>query len=192
MKQIDLDIFVFSNVIPNDLIIKLLSIRNKSSFDGRLDLNVEDMNVFHMFNTFWFDKIESPYLNHYFNTYNTEKGIGLNSSEDTINELKKFVETRWRDLFLLHYAPHNMNKGEKDIHWDFSGLSTVGCLNDEYEGGELVFPRQNIRYKLEKGDIIVFPGGLTHPHYVEPITNGMRDVIVGQSMTLIQNHKINY
>lgn len=192
MKQIDLDIFVFRNVIPNELIIKLLDIRNKNSFEGRLDLNLEDMNVFYEFNSFWFDRIESSYLNHYFNSYNTEKGIGLNSSEETINQLKKFVETKWRDLFLLHYTPFNMNKGEKDTHWDFSGLSTVGCLNDEYEGGELVFPRQKIRYRLDKGDIIVFPGGLTHPHYVEPVTNGFRDVIVGQSMTLIQDHKINY
>ena len=192
MKQIDLDIFVFPKIMSNELIERLISIRNKSNFDGRLDLHIEDKNTFYIFNNFWFSEIESKYLGHYFKTYDIEKGVGLNSSEDTIRELKKFVETKWRDLFLLHYAPHVMNKGEKDTHWDFSGLSMVGCLTDDYEGGQLVFPRQNVRYRLDKGDIIVFPGGLTHPHYVEPITKGFRDVIVGQSLTIEQNHKIDY
>jgi predicted 2-oxoglutarate/Fe(II)-dependent dioxygenase YbiX len=131
-------------------------------------------------------------LGHYFSTYDVEKGIGLNSSDETIKQLSKFVETKWRDLFLLHYTPNSLNNGEKDIHWDFSGLSMVGCLTDDYEGGKLIFPRQNVTYRLEKGDIIVFPGGLTHPHYVEPVTKGLRDVIVGQSMTLSQDHKIDY
>ena len=192
MKQIDLDIFVFPKIMPDELIEKLMSIRNKTDWDGRLDLHVEDKNIFYIFDNFWFSEIESKYLGHYFSSYNVEEGIGLNSSEETIKELTKFVETRWRDLFLLHYNPQVMNKGKRDTHWDFSGLSMVGCLTDKYEGGELVFPRQNVSYRLEKGDIIVFPGGLTHPHYVEPVTKGFRDVIVGQSLTIEQNHKINY
>jgi len=192
MKQIDLDIFVFPKIINNELIEKLMNIRKKNGFEGRLDLNIEDMDTFYIFNNFWFSEIEYEYLGHYFKTYDVEKGIGLNSSQDTINELKKFVETKWRDLFLLHYSPNNLTRGNKDTHWDFSGLSMVGCLNDNYEGGELVFLRQNVRYRLNKGDIIVFPGGLTHPHYVEPVTKGFRDVIVGQSITIEQNHKINY
>lgn len=192
MKQIDLDIFVFPKIMPEELIEKLMSIRNKTDWEGRLDLHVEDKNIFYVFDSFWFSEIEPKYLGHYFSSYNVGEGVGLNSSEETIKELTKFVETKWRDLFLLHYTPNNMNKGRKDIHWDFSGLSMVGCLTDEYEGGELVFTRQNVKYRLEKGDIIVFPGGLTHPHYVEPITKGYRDVIVGQSLTIEQNHKINY
>ena len=192
MKQIDLDIFVFPKIMTDELIERLMSVRNKRGFDGRLDLHIEDKNTFYIFDNFWFSEIESKYLGHYFSTYDVEKGIGLNSSEETIKQLSKFVETKWRDLFLLHYTPNSLINGEKDIHWDFSGLSMVGCLTDDYEGGKLIFPRQNVTYRLEKGDIIVFPGGLTHSHYVEPVTKGLRDVIVGQSMTLSQDHKIDY
>jgi len=192
MKQIDLDIFVFPKIMTDELIERLMSVRNNNGFDGRLDLHIEDKNTFYIFDNFWFSEIESKYLGHYFSTYDVEKGIGLNSSEETIKQLSKFVETKWRDLFLLHYTPNSLINGEKDIHWDFSGLSMVGCLTDDYEGGKLIFPRQNVTYRLEKGDVIVFPGGLTHPHYVEPVTKGFRDVIVGQSMTLPQDHKIDY
>ena len=192
MKQIDLDIFVFPKIMTDELIERLMSVRNNNGFDGRLDLHIEDKNTFYIFDNFWFSEIESKYLGHYFSTYDVEKGIGLNSSEETIKQLSKFVETKWRDLFLLHYTPNSLINGEKDIHWDFSGLSMVGCLTDDYEGGKLIFSRQNVTYRLEKGDVIVFPGGLTHPHYVEPVTKGFRDVIVGQSMTLPQDHKIDY
>jgi len=178
--------------MTDELIERLMSVRNNNGFDGRLDLHIEDKNTFYIFDNFWFSKIESKYLGHYFSTYDVEKGIGLNSSEETIKQLSKFVETKWRDLFLLHYTPNSLINGEKDIHWDFSGLSMVGCLTDDYEGGKLIFSRQNVTYRLEKGDVIVFPGGLTHPHYVEPVTKGFRDVIVGQSMTLPQDHKIDY
>jgi len=190
MKQIDLDIFVFPKIMDDELINQLLSIRKNSEHLNRIDLSNVDMNVFHMFNDFWFSKIEDDYLNHYLSIYNTEEGVGLNSSDETIKGIKEYNKTKWRDVFLLHYNPVNLNSGKKTTHWDFTGLTAVGCLNDDYEGGEIVFPRQNITYRINRGDVIVFPGGLTHPHYVEPVTKGLRDVIVGQSMTLPQDHQI--
>ena len=192
MKQIDLDIFVFPKIMDDTLINQLLSIRKNSGHSNRIDLNNVDMNVFHMFNNFWFSKIEDDYLNHYLSIYNAEEGVGLNSSDETIKGIKEHNKTKWRDVFLLHYTPVNLNSGKKTTHWDFTGLTAVGCLNDDYEGGEIVFPRQNITYRINRGDIIMFPGGLTHPHYVEPVTKGLRDVIVGQSMTLPQDHQVNY
>jgi hypothetical protein len=192
MKQIDLDIFVFPKIMEDMLINQLLSIRKNSGHSNRIDLSNVDMNVFHMLNDFWFSKIENDYLDHYLSIYNTEEGVGLNSSDETIKGIKEYNKTKWRDVFLLHYNPVNLNSGKKTTHWDFTGLTAVGCLNDDYEGGEIVFPRQNISYRINRGDIIMFPGGLTHPHYVEPVTKGLRDVIVGQSMTLPQDHQVNY
>ena len=52
MKQIDLDIFVFPKIMSNELIERLMSIRNKSNFDGRLDLHIEDKNTFYIFDNF--------------------------------------------------------------------------------------------------------------------------------------------
>jgi len=190
MRQIDLDIFVYPKIMDDVLISQLLSVRKNSGHSNRIDLNNVDKNTFHMFNNFWFSEIEDLYLDHYLSIYNVEEGVGLNSSDETLKGIKEYNKTKWRDVFLLHYNPVNLNSGKKTTHWDFTGLTAVGCLNDDYEGGEIVFPRQNITYRINRGDVIVFPGGLTHPHYVEPVTKGLRDVIVGQSMTLPQDHQI--
>ena len=49
--------------------------------------------------------------------------------------------------------------------------SVVICLNDDYEGGEFCFPIQDIKVKLKKGQIIVFPPYWTHPHYTMELKN---------------------
>lgn len=56
-------------------------------------------------------------------------------------------------------------------------LSIIIALND-YEGGEIVFPRQNITVKLKKNQAIIFPPFWTHPHYVNsPKNNTVRYTI---------------
>jgi|TARA_R110000823_G_C15708441_1_gene477270 predicted 2-oxoglutarate/Fe(II)-dependent dioxygenase YbiX len=50
-------------------------------------------------------------------------------------------------------------------------LSIILSLNDDYEGGEIVFPIQNREIKLKKGQIILFPPYWTHPHYTNDLKN---------------------
>lgn len=50
-------------------------------------------------------------------------------------------------------------------------MSIIIALNDDYEGGEFYFPKQDFRVKLKKGDIICFPPYYTHPHMVNPPLN---------------------
>jgi hypothetical protein len=50
-------------------------------------------------------------------------------------------------------------------------------LNDDYEGGELVFPDQNKSLKAKAGDMVVFPGYYVS-HGVAEITKGTRRVIL--------------
>jgi hypothetical protein len=192
MIKLDLDIFVFKSIIPSDIIKDLLSIRNKIGGIDRIDIDKNDMDLFYKINDFWLNNIEDIFLNEYLKTYDVENEIGLNVSTETILSIKNFVKTKWRDMFILHYYNDNTISSQKNIHWDFSGLTFVGLLNNNFKGGELCFPRQNISYSLELGDIIIFPGGLTHPHFITPVTDGQRDVLVGQSLTLIQDHKIEY
>ena len=44
-------------------------------------------------------------------------------------------------------------------------MSVIIALNDDYEGGEFYFPKQDYKVKLKKGDIICFPPYHTHPLY---------------------------
>jgi predicted 2-oxoglutarate/Fe(II)-dependent dioxygenase YbiX len=57
-------------------------------------------------------------------------------------------------------------------------LSVIIALNDDYEGGELIFPLQNYKIKLKKGQLIAFPPYWTHPHYTnEPENDTFRYTI---------------
>lgn len=50
-------------------------------------------------------------------------------------------------------------------------------LNDDYEGGELVFPDQNSSVRAKAGDMVVFPGYYVS-HGVAEITKGNRRVLL--------------
>ena len=76
-----------------------------------------------------------------------------------------------------------------DMHFDhikslFDGtnpgipaLSFVGALNDNYEGGELVFWK-DYSIKLKKGEVLCFPSNFLYQHRVDPILSGVRDTFV--------------
>lgn len=49
--------------------------------------------------------------------------------------------------------------------------SCIISLNDDYEGGEFIFEKQQFNYKLKKNDIICFPPYYTHPHATAPLKN---------------------
>lgn len=57
-------------------------------------------------------------------------------------------------------------------------VSAVAYLNDDYEGGELIFPRFNLTMKPEPGDLVVFPSTFIYEHSSEPIVNGTKYSIV--------------
>ena len=56
-------------------------------------------------------------------------------------------------------------------------FSTIIALNSDYEGGELCFPNQDVKIKLEAGDAIVFPPYRTHLHYTNALNGTFRYTI---------------
>ena len=85
-----------------------------------------------------------------------------------------------------HYKPHidgesiwMTPRGEKI--WKKStnrDLSIVFYLNDEFEGGDFVFPELKIRVRPEPGMMVCFPSNHNYMHGVEPVTKGKRYSIV--------------
>ena len=56
-------------------------------------------------------------------------------------------------------------------------FSTIIALNSDYEGGELCFPNQDVKIKLEAGDAIIFPPYWTHLHYTNALNGTFRYTI---------------
>jgi len=57
----------------------------------------------------------------------------------------------------------------------------VSCsfmLNDDFEGGEFAFFNRELKYKLEKGDALMFPSNFMYPHEIMPVTQGTRYSII--------------
>ena len=51
-------------------------------------------------------------------------------------------------------------------------LSIIINLNEDYDGGEFNFPKQNVKIKLKKGEAVCFPPYWTHPHEVSSVSFG--------------------
>jgi predicted 2-oxoglutarate/Fe(II)-dependent dioxygenase YbiX len=57
----------------------------------------------------------------------------------------------------------------------------VSCsfiVNDDFEGGEFAFFNRELKYKLGKGDAIMFPSNFMYPHEIMPVTKGTRYSII--------------
>ena len=78
-----------------------------------------------------------------------------------------------RDMFVMKYTPDTQNK--LACHNDASLISGSIKLNEDYEGGELYFYRQNLsNAPVPRGKLIVWPSGVTHGHECTEITKGTK------------------
>jgi hypothetical protein len=57
-------------------------------------------------------------------------------------------------------------------------VSAVAYLNDDYEGGELWFPRFNLDFKPKQGDIVVFPSIFIYEHASKEMIEGTKYSVV--------------
>ena len=51
-------------------------------------------------------------------------------------------------------------------------LSFIAVLNDDYDGGIFNFHAQNLKIKVKKGEVVLFPPYWTHPHSVTSVGEG--------------------
>lgn len=76
----------------------------------------------------------------------------------------------------MHVDDHVLDKKTGEVIGAdyYRGITAVVYLNDDFEGGELWFPDQNILIKPKPGLMVVFPSNKKFPHQVNPITSGRR------------------
>lgn len=82
-----------------------------------------------------------------------------------------------KDLFIIRY--NKRTQKSLSLHNDISLVSGSVKLNNDYIGGELHFPRQQIFNKdIEVGDLLLWPSQVTHPHESLEIYNGTKYSLV--------------
>ncbi len=91
------------------------------------------------------------------------------------------LKTQWpmvdyfgiQDVFVIKYEVGRQE--ELRMHHDVAQVSASIKLNDDYQGAELEFPRQNFSNREMKiGEMIVWPSLVTHPHRSAPILSGVK------------------
>jgi hypothetical protein len=77
------------------------------------------------------------------------------------------------DAFVIRYDP--VVRPELPLHHDVGQVSASVRLNDDYEGGQLEFPRQEVVVSgLAIGRMVTWPSLVTHPHRSTPVTRGIK------------------
>jgi len=75
------------------------------------------------------------------------------------------------------HADKELHEGDnfgKPNDFPYYDLASLFYLNDDYEGGELYFPKQKIKFKPKAGAAYFFPGDLNYIHGVSTIESGIR------------------
>jgi hypothetical protein len=115
----------------------------------------------------------------------------LDLHEEIYQKLKFCIDdyAQYWGINVVYYEAFNFVKYEGkgthfNIHADHgpaynSTVSAVIYINDDYEGGDLKFPRlDNIVYKPRVGDIAVFPSNYIYEHASLPMESGTKYCVV--------------
>ena len=107
---------------------------------------------------------------------------------DTVTDATK----QYMDRYGIHENCYNESHyqmlrytrgGQYPLHYDGPTIlgrhiSVIQYLNEDFEGGELVFPLQHIIIKPRKGLLVMFPSNFAYQHIAQPVTRGTKYAIV--------------
>lgn len=145
------------------------------SFSGKIDKNVRDVessdisNILYVLKDLYQDIVDTV-INPFY---------GLKVRDSELPQLLNYGPGG-------HYGPHYdavalWKNPDGSMIWKKSvdrDLSTIIFLNDDFEGGEFVFPDLRVRIKPEPGLLIAFPSSEFYLHQVEPVISGTRYAMV--------------
>lgn len=105
------------------------------------------------------EKVLEKYFEHYM----------VNSTHQEFNCVKIIKYSDGQSL-PVHSDPERTPQGQTRT------IGMILFLNDNFDGGELIFPKQEIIVTPEKGTLVVFPMSYMYPHLVNGVINGDRYV----------------
>ena len=118
-------------------------------------------------------------------TYHEIQGLDsdlLDMIQETALMVYSFVLNNYNSKFdhfideKTHIAKFVEGKGMHE-HFDVSrpnDIATLVYLNNDYDGGDIYFPKYEMSFKPEPGDLLCFPDNPSFVHGVKPIIKGTR------------------
>jgi predicted 2-oxoglutarate/Fe(II)-dependent dioxygenase YbiX len=104
-----------------------------------------------------------------------------------IGNQPRFAEPLYPETVILaaigaggHHSRHadNCRQNEQGDwvanHTPHRDVSAICYLNDEFDGGEIFFAREQLTVKPRRGLLLVFPSDADHVHEVFPVRSGVR------------------
>lgn len=189
-SEISSDIFLFKKVISEELCKTIIDIiekypnwqdstigennkLDKSYRSNKVDYLTDrfgyNSEIYYAHNTLgYYVKRIIEELDKIYSVTNLNYSIGLftNISTDQGFQILKYEKG---EMYHTHVDSSNKN---------FRVLSLIIYLNENYEGGETSFVRQNIKVKGNTGDILTFPSNHCFPHKSNPIIKGTKYAMV--------------
>jgi len=137
------------------------------------------------------DAVDFKYKQENLGPRNESNSELIDLHEEIYQKLKYCIDdyARYWGINVVYYEAFNFVKYEGsgthfNIHADHGPaynctVSAVIYINDDYEGGDLKFPRlDNLVYKPKVGDIAVFPSNYIYEHASLPIESGTKYCVV--------------
>ena len=184
---------VLDDTIPEDILENLIKICKESQNfkeasifrDPRKDLGIVDTKV--RKTSTWSIKnigVKSLTEVHWANLlhYVFSKGI-----KEYVKQTKTETGFMVNDIQILKYNVGSFYKFHVDSGPSVSRtFSSIFLLNDDYEGGELVFkfPSAENEYRIntKKNRLIIWPSNFLYPHSVLPVIKGTRYSVVSWAL----------
>jgi hypothetical protein len=150
-----------------------------AGIDGGENKNVRDT-----------DSISVPFLNEVNEEFVSFVDAFNKSLSNIFYETIFKLEKDYMNIYGIYFSDHDAyqilkyGKGQKftnhiDDHPKYHRrISSVYYINDDYEGGEINFPRFGISYKPKANELIVFPSTYVYNHSVSEVTSGTRYAVV--------------
>jgi len=99
----------------------------------------------------------------------------------------------WESFNFIKYGPGQHFQVHSDHGYSYvCVLSSVGYINDDYDGGELYFDKLGVTIKPQAGDLYLFPSSYIYSHSAMPVTKGIKYSVVTMLDYSIATHSPEY
>lgn len=170
------DIVEYKNFLTREESEKLISFLESSPNDWQITCFYNARVMFP------YDPLKTDVTNHF-----TEKEIDALKSKfsdaaakvfDRDLVVRGFSASKWMTGAFADYHADNAELDGTPNEWQDNKLVTIIYLNDDYEGGDLVFRDHDLRISPEAGTLVVFDVGINNVHGVTEVTSGTRYTIL--------------